>query len=96
MARASATADELAPAELVAGRQRLAETVAEYGPRVVAVLGIGAYRTAFACPRATPGVQPELLSGSTLWVLPNPSGLNAHYQIADLVEVFQALRAAVE
>jgi TDG/mug DNA glycosylase family protein len=96
VARATATADELAPAELVAGQQRLAATVAGYAPRVVAVLGIGAYRTAFARRRATLGMQPERLGESTLWVLPNPSGLNAHYQFADLVEVFRALRAAVE
>ncbi len=96
VARATATADELAPAELVAGQQRLAATVAGYAPRVVAVLGIGAYRTAFARRRATLGIQPEQLGKSMLWVLPNPSGLNAHYQFADLVAVFRALREAVE
>lgn len=96
VARATATADELAPAELVAGQQRLAATAAEYKPRVVAVLGIGAYRTAFARPRAVLGPQAETLAGTRLWVLPNPSGLNAHYQLTDLVAVFRSLREAVE
>ena len=96
VARATATADELAPAELGAGQQRLAATAAEYKPRVVAVLGIGAYRTAFARPRAVLGPQAETLAGTRLWVLPNPSGLNAHYQLTDLVAVFRSLREAVE
>ncbi len=96
VARATATADELAPAEFVAGQQRLAAAVARYGPRVVAVLGIGAYRTAFSQRRATLGPQSDTLAAAQLWVLPNPSGLNAHYQLADLVAVFRSLREAVE
>jgi TDG/mug DNA glycosylase family protein len=94
--RATATADELAPHELVAGQKRLATNIRRYQPRVVAVLGIGAYRTAFALPRAGLGRQPECLEGATLWVLPNPSGLNAHYQLDDLARVFRDLRQAVE
>ncbi len=96
VARATATADELTPAELLAGQQRLAATVETCQPRVVAVLGIGAYRTAFSQPRAAPGPQSDTLAGAQLWVLPNPSGLNAHYQLADLVAVFRSLREAVE
>jgi len=94
--RATATADELDSEELVAGRRRLESKVRRYQPQVVAVLGIGAYRTAFAKPTATIGKQPEGLANAIMWVLPNPSGLNAHYQLANLVEQFQVVRQAVE
>jgi TDG/mug DNA glycosylase family protein len=94
--RATATADELAPDELVAGRRRLESKVKRYQPQVVAVLGISAYRTAFARKVASLGAQPERLEDARVWVLPNPSGLNAHYQLADLVEHFQMLRQVVE
>ncbi len=94
--RATATADEVMPEELVAGRRRLNAKVKRYQPKVVAVLGIGAYRTAFAQKAATLGRQSESLANAIVWVLPNPSGLNAHYQLADLVEHFWALRFAVE
>jgi double-stranded uracil-DNA glycosylase len=93
--RATATADELLPEELVAGRRRLEAKVKRYRPRALAVLGIGAYRTAFAQKAATPGPQPERLADATVWVLPNPSGLNAHYQLANLVEHFRELLQAV-
>ncbi len=96
VARATATAAELDDAELVAGRARLRRTVGRYAPRWVAVLGIGAYRTAFARPRAVPGPQPERLGGAGLWVLPSPSGLNANHQLSDLARAFAELRAAVE
>ena len=94
--RATATADELAPAELVAGQRRLESKLKRYQPQVVAVLGISAYQTAFAQKIATLGLQPEPLADALLWVLPNPSGLNAHYQLANLVEHFQTLRQMVE
>jgi TDG/mug DNA glycosylase family protein len=94
--RATATADELLGEELVAGRRRLASRVKRYRPQVVAVLGISAYRTAFAQKAVTLGRQPEQLANAVVWVLPNPSGLNAHYQIADLVERFRTLRQTVE
>jgi TDG/mug DNA glycosylase family protein len=94
--RATATADELAPNELVAGQRRLKSKVQRYQPQVVAVLGISAYRTAFAQKAAIPGPQPERLADTKVWVLPNPSGLNAHYQLANLVEHFQTLRQMVE
>jgi double-stranded uracil-DNA glycosylase len=95
VARATAGADELAHEELVAGRRRLERLVRRTEPRWVAVLGLGAYRTAFGRPLATVGAQAEPLAGASLWVLPNPSGLNAHYQLPDLVRQFAALHAAV-
>lgn len=93
--RATATADELAPAELLAGRRRLETKVKRYQPRAVAVLGIGAYRMAFQERKATLGLQTRILENAALWVLPNPSGLNAHYQLANLVEHFRMLRQAL-
>jgi TDG/mug DNA glycosylase family protein len=94
--RATATADELAAEELVAGQRRLRSKVKRYQPKVVAVLGISAYRTAFGARNVSLGQQPEQLANAVVWVLPNPSGLNAHYQLADLVEHFGTLRQAVE
>ena len=94
--RATATADELAPEELVAGRKRLETKVKRYEPRLVAVLGIGAYRTAFQEKMAILGLQNKLIGNARIWVLPNPSGLNAHYQLADLAEQFRKLREATE
>jgi TDG/mug DNA glycosylase family protein len=94
VARATATAEALAPRELLAGRRRLERTVKRYRPRVVAVLGVGAYRTAFELPRATLGRQPGQLAGAVVWVLPNPSGLNANHQLPDLIGMFRALRRA--
>ena len=96
VARATAAADELATEELVAGQRRLKSKVKRYQPRVVAVLGISAYRAAFGQKAVALGRQPEPLTNAVVWVLPNPSGLNAHYQLADLAEHFRALRMAVE
>lgn len=96
VARSSAAADELAPEEFVAGRRRLAAKVRRYRPRMVAVLGVGAYRLAFGRPGAGLGRQAETLAGAALWVLPNPSGLNANHQLPDLVRLFRALRKAVK
>jgi TDG/mug DNA glycosylase family protein len=92
VARATATAAELGPDELRRGRGTLERKVRRYRPGAVAVLGIGAYRTAFGRPKATIGRQPELLGGAPLWVLPNPSGLNANHQLDDLARAFGALR----
>lgn len=75
VARATATADELEDDEIRAGGRRLESKVAEHRPAVVAVLGVTAYRVAFARPRAAIGRQAEALAGAALWVLPNPSGL---------------------
>lgn len=94
--RATATAAELSPDELAVGGARLVQTVAHYQPQSVAVLGITAYRTAFARPQAALGRQPETLAGAPVWVLPNPSGLNAHYTPVMLAEVFRAFRAELE
>jgi TDG/mug DNA glycosylase family protein len=96
VARATAMADDLATEELVAGQRRLRAKVKRYQPQVVALLGIGAYRTAFAQRTVVLGQQPEGLGNASVWVLPNPSGLNAHYQLADLVQHFQLLRQAIE
>jgi len=96
VARATATADELSPEELVAGQRRLKAKVKRYQPQVVAVLGISAYRTAFGQKVVTLGKQAEPLANSVVWVLPNPSGLNAHYQLADLAKHFRVLRRATE
>ena len=90
--RATATADELSADELVAGQRRLKSKVRRYKPQVVAVLGISAYRTAFSQKVVKLGKQPEQLLDATVWVLPNPSGLNAHYQLADLADHFRVLR----
>ena len=92
--RASAAADELSVAEIVAGGKVLAEKVTVWKPQFLAVLGVGAYRVAFARPKATVGPRPELIGETRVWVLPNPSGLNAHYQAADLTRVFRELQEA--
>lgn len=92
--RATATADELTPDEIVAGGRRLVAKVRRYRPRYLAVLGIGAYRTAFARPKAQLGLQPERIGATAVWVLPNPSGLNAHYRADELARLFRELHAA--
>jgi TDG/mug DNA glycosylase family protein len=92
VARATAAADELTRRELIAGGRVLDARVRQFAPRYLAVLGIGAYRTAFARPKAVLGLQPDPIGETHVWVLPNPSGLNAHYQGADLVKVFSELR----
>jgi double-stranded uracil-DNA glycosylase len=94
--RASAGAADLTSEELRAGAERLAAKVASTRPKVVAVLGVGAYRTAFARPKATIGPQPTPIAGARAWVLPNPSGLNAHYQLPALAAAFADLRRAVD
>ena len=86
--RATARADELAPAELRAGRSRLEEFVGLHQPMVVAVAGVTAYRIAFAAPKAKEGEQSDLLRGARVWVVPNPSGLNAHQTISSLAEAY--------
>ena len=96
VARGTARADELTPEEFREGGHILAAKVARYQPKWVAILGIGAYRTAFDRKRATIGPQQETLSGSRLWVLPNPSGLNAHWTAATLAQEFARLREAAD
>jgi TDG/mug DNA glycosylase family protein len=94
VARATAAADELSAAEIVAGGKILEETVRQWEPRFLAVLGVGAYRVAFARPKATMGRQPEPIGQTTVWVLPNPSGLNVFYQ-KRLPDLFREFRVAV-
>ncbi|MFJ8578837.1 G/U mismatch-specific DNA glycosylase [Micromonospora sp. NPDC093277] len=94
VARATARADELTAAELVAGAAELAAKVERYRPRWVAVVGVTAYRIGFARPKAGFGPQPEPLGGARLWVLPNPSGLNAHFTPETLGAAFAELRTA--
>jgi double-stranded uracil-DNA glycosylase len=90
--RPTALASELSVAELEAGGKRLVRTVKRYRPRCLAVLGVSAYRSAFRQPKATVGLQPEGIDDTTVWVLPNPSGLNAHYQLPALAKLFRTLR----
>ncbi|HEV2722450.1 MAG TPA: G/U mismatch-specific DNA glycosylase [Thermoanaerobaculia bacterium] len=92
VARATAAADELTDEELVAGARVLGRKVRRFAPRWLAVVGIQAYRTAFARPRAKLGPQEETIGATRIWVLPNPSGLNAHYRPSELVELFRELR----
>ena len=92
--RTTARADELTRAELLAGAARLTGLVEEHAPRWLAVVGVTAYRTGFARPRASVGAQDDRIGDTRIWVLPNPSGLNAHYQLDALVAEFARLRAA--
>ena len=94
VARATAGAGELERAELTGGRRGLVRKVRRYRPAWLAVLGIGAYRTAFGRPGARLGRQTETIGSTGLWVLPNPSGLNASHQLPDLARAFARLRRA--
>ena len=96
--RATAKASELSADELRAGGRQLTELVARERPPVVAIAGITAYRTAFGLPKAVPGRQPDTLddlwSGAQLWVVPNPSGLNAHETVASLAAAYREVALA--
>lgn len=94
--RTTATADQLTREELRAGGKRLAAKVRRYKPAYLAVLGLGAYRTAWDKPKAVIGRQEETIGETVIWVLPNPSGLNARYQARDLARLFSDLKAAVD
>jgi TDG/mug DNA glycosylase family protein len=94
--RATARADELNRDELVAGVKTLETKVRKYRPRIVAIVGVSSYRIAFARPKAIMGRQEEKIADATLWVLPNPSGLNANYQPADLKRLFAELHRFAE
>ncbi len=94
VARATARADEVKTEEFRAGGRRLREVVGEWSPRAVAMVGIGAARIAMGIPVHQPGPQPEDVAGARLWVLPSTSGLNAHHQLPDLVDLFSRLRTA--
>jgi TDG/mug DNA glycosylase family protein len=92
--RPTRTAAELSTEELRAGAVALGDLAARYRPRVLAVLGITAYRLGFDRPRAGIGLQPERVGGAATWVVPNPSGLNAHHQLPDLARLYGQLRDA--
>ncbi len=95
VARATAAADALTPDELRAGARILTRKVLKYTPRYLAIVGIGAYRTAFERPKAKLGLQDEMIGTTHIWALPNPSGLNANYQADALVALFTELREAL-
>jgi TDG/mug DNA glycosylase family protein len=94
--RATAQAAELTTAELRAGAARLRALVADRRPGVVAIAGVTAYRTAFARPKALLGPQPEPFGTARLWILPNPSGLNASWTLPRLTQAFRELREALD
>jgi TDG/mug DNA glycosylase family protein len=94
--RTTARADELTNEEFVEGGRLLVKKIEKYHPQNLAVLGIGAYRTAFNNPKARLGLQAEKIGGANVWLLPNPSGLNAHYQADDLAALFGEVRKAFE
>ena len=94
--RTTATADQLTRDELREGGKQLIGKVRKYRPRVLAILGLGAYRTAWEKPKAVIGPQEERIGETLVWVLPNPSGLNAHYQANDLAALFKELKAAAD
>jgi TDG/mug DNA glycosylase family protein len=94
VAGATARADQLTPEQLVAGAQKLARLVRRTRPAVVAILGTTAYRVAFGQPKAKVGRQPGDLAGAQLWVVPNPSGLNAHASVSDLAEAYREVAVA--
>ena len=96
VARATAAADELLRDELLEGGRALTRRVKKYKPRVLAVVGVGAYRTAFERPKAKLGLQDETIGDTRIWVLPNPSGLNANYQADALVELFREMRKWID
>jgi double-stranded uracil-DNA glycosylase len=90
--RPTRAAAELSDDELRAGAAELDAVVREHAPRLVAVVGLGAYRTAFHRPKAAWGLQPEPIGGRPVWILPNPSGLNAHYKPADFARLYAEAR----
>jgi len=94
--RGTARADELTADELIEGGKRLTAKVRTLRPGWLAITGVTAYRTAFAQRRATVGRQDLIIGDTRLWVLPNPSGLNAHWNAAQLAEAFRQLRLHVE
>jgi double-stranded uracil-DNA glycosylase len=90
--RTTARADELTAEEFIEGGKLLVKKINKFKPQNLAVLGIGAYRTAFQKPKAQLGLQAETIETTKVWLLPNPSGLNAHYQLKDLAELFSEVR----
>lgn len=95
VSRASISASELSKEEYREGGKILVEKIKKYKPEWVAFVGIQAYREAFDKPKAKVGKQPDLIEGSRVWVLPSPSGLNAHYKPADFARVFSELKKSL-
>jgi TDG/mug DNA glycosylase family protein len=91
--RATASADELTKDELIKGAKRLKTKVRLYTPKYLAVVGLTAYRIAFKVPKAKIGLQKNTIGKTLIWILPNPSGLNAHHQLPDLIRYFGELRS---
>lgn len=94
--RATSTAEGLERGELVAGGRKLVAKVRRYKPQFLSILGLGAYRIAFDDRKAVVGRQEKKINNTVVWVLPNPSGLNAHYQFAELVSLFRDLKSHVD
>jgi len=94
VARSSARAEEVTNVELHAGAKKLRRKLLRYRPRFLAVVGLGAFRTAFERPRAIVGLQPERIGDTAVWLLPNTSGLNANHLPAQLALLFEDLRIA--
>jgi TDG/mug DNA glycosylase family protein len=94
--RATATADQLSPDELRSGAKSLRRKILRSHPKILAIVGVGAFRIAFNQPRATFGLQTISIGPTKLWLLPNPSGLNAHYQPPALARHFNELRVFSE
>jgi TDG/mug DNA glycosylase family protein len=94
--RASARADELTRAELAAGGELLVKKVLANEPKWLAVVGVTAYRDAFGLRKAVMGRQDRMIGSTKVWILPNPSGLNAHYTLPRLADAFAELKAAAE
>ena len=92
--RGTAAADELSAEEFRAGARALEAKIRRYRPGIVAFLGVGAYRAGFGKPKASIGPQDETIGGARVWVLPNPSGLNAHYTVGSLAALYRKLRLA--
>jgi TDG/mug DNA glycosylase family protein len=95
VSRTTATAAELDPAELKRGAASLKRKIQRYSPRFLAVLGMQAYRVGFGEPGAQVGLQDRTIGTTEIWLLPNPSGLNAHYQLPDLAREFRKLAKVV-
>ena len=93
MKRATASADELTKDELVKGAKKLITKVRLYTPKYLAIVGLTAYRIAFKSPKAKIGLQENTIGNTLIWILPNPSGLNAHHQLPDLIRYFGELRS---
>ena len=93
--RTTARADELTKDEFEQGGRQLLKKLKKYRPQILAVLGIGAYRHAFDRPKATVGLQQDKIGDTSVWLLPNPSGLNANYQLADFERLFREMKESV-